>query len=234
MRNMLHSILPVKGFVYAASEVMWYIYLSESSILALVLHIHPPENGLFFCCWDVTKYVMCFLSLCVYVCVSTASLTAPANAQIVHSGAACNVKDDNISERIYTIKEGDTLVLQCIVKGHPRPQVSSPTTCWWAVTCTVHKCWSCYPQWLSLGEQVDSESLAQGHLSNKKWVCSGSEHGLAAIQDARLNQCIWVEHINWWTNRQIRPLQCLGLAYLDWGHIDNNMTCWFSCSQYGC
>uniref|UniRef100_A0A8D3A062 MAM domain-containing glycosylphosphatidylinositol anchor protein 1 n=1 Tax=Scophthalmus maximus TaxID=52904 RepID=A0A8D3A062_SCOMX len=52
------------------------------------------------------------------------SLTlSPANAQIVHSGAACNVKDDNISERIYTIKEGDTLVLQCIVKGHPRPQV---------------------------------------------------------------------------------------------------------------
>ncbi|TNN37425.1 MAM domain-containing glycosylphosphatidylinositol anchor protein 1 [Liparis tanakae] len=50
---------------------------------------------------------------------------APANAQIVHSGAACNVKDDNISERIYTIKEGDTLVLQCIVKGHPRPQSSS-------------------------------------------------------------------------------------------------------------
>uniref|UniRef100_A0A3Q2X4C2 MAM domain containing glycosylphosphatidylinositol anchor 1 n=1 Tax=Haplochromis burtoni TaxID=8153 RepID=A0A3Q2X4C2_HAPBU len=47
----------------------------------------------------------------------------PANAQIVHSGAACNVKDDNMSERIYTIKEGDTLVLQCIVKGHPRPQV---------------------------------------------------------------------------------------------------------------
>uniref|UniRef100_A0A8C5CBG1 MAM domain containing glycosylphosphatidylinositol anchor 1 n=1 Tax=Gadus morhua TaxID=8049 RepID=A0A8C5CBG1_GADMO len=47
----------------------------------------------------------------------------PANAQIIHSGAACNVKDDNISERIYTIKEGDTLVLQCIVKGHPRPPV---------------------------------------------------------------------------------------------------------------
>uniref|UniRef100_A0A668AYD9 MAM domain containing glycosylphosphatidylinositol anchor 1 n=1 Tax=Myripristis murdjan TaxID=586833 RepID=A0A668AYD9_9TELE len=64
---------------------------------------------------DVPKYVLWFLSLCV--CLS------PANAQIVHSGAACNVKEDNISERIYTIKEGDTLVLQCIVKGHPRPQV---------------------------------------------------------------------------------------------------------------
>lgn len=71
------------------------------------------------------------ISACVCVCVPMRSLTAPANAQIVHSGAACNVKDDNISERIYTIKEGDTLVLQCIVKGHPRPQVSSRTTCWW-------------------------------------------------------------------------------------------------------
>ncbi|XP_041927429.1 MAM domain-containing glycosylphosphatidylinositol anchor protein 1 [Alosa sapidissima] len=48
---------------------------------------------------------------------------APANAQIVHSGQACVVKEDNISERIYTIREGATLVLQCLVKGHPRPQV---------------------------------------------------------------------------------------------------------------
>ncbi|TST98578.1 MAM domain-containing glycosylphosphatidylinositol anchor protein 1 [Bagarius yarrelli] len=48
---------------------------------------------------------------------------APANAQIVHSGQACVVKEDNISERIYTIREGDTLVLQCLVKGHPQPQV---------------------------------------------------------------------------------------------------------------
>uniref|UniRef100_A0A668ANX9 MAM domain containing glycosylphosphatidylinositol anchor 1 n=1 Tax=Myripristis murdjan TaxID=586833 RepID=A0A668ANX9_9TELE len=63
------------------------------------------------------------MSLCLCVCVSMRAHTAPANAQIVHSGAACNVKEDNISERIYTIKEGDTLVLQCIVKGHPRPQV---------------------------------------------------------------------------------------------------------------
>ncbi|XP_057707315.1 MAM domain-containing glycosylphosphatidylinositol anchor protein 1 isoform X2 [Corythoichthys intestinalis] len=58
-----------------------------------------------------------------YPLVHGQGVYAQANAQIVHSGAACNVKDDNISERIYTIKEGDTLVLQCIVKGHPRPQV---------------------------------------------------------------------------------------------------------------
>uniref|UniRef100_A0A8C5EF30 MAM domain-containing glycosylphosphatidylinositol anchor protein 1-like n=1 Tax=Gouania willdenowi TaxID=441366 RepID=A0A8C5EF30_GOUWI len=64
-----------------------------------------------------------FLFSSVYHLASGQGVYAPANAQIVHSGAACNVKDDNISERIYTIKEGDTLVLQCIVKGHPRPQI---------------------------------------------------------------------------------------------------------------
>lgn len=49
---------------------------------------------------------------------------APAQAQIIHAGQACVVKEDNISERVYTIREGDTLVLQCLVTGHPRPQVS--------------------------------------------------------------------------------------------------------------
>lgn len=50
--------------------------------------------------------------------------TAPAQAQIIYAGQACVVKEDNISERVYTIREGDTLVLQCLVTGHPRPQVS--------------------------------------------------------------------------------------------------------------
>ncbi|XP_018120384.1 MAM domain-containing glycosylphosphatidylinositol anchor protein 1 isoform X2 [Xenopus laevis] len=48
---------------------------------------------------------------------------APAQAQIIHAGQACVVKEDNISERVYTIREGDILVLQCLVTGHPRPQV---------------------------------------------------------------------------------------------------------------
>ncbi|MBZ3880121.1 MAM domain-containing glycosylphosphatidylinositol anchor protein 1 [Sciurus carolinensis] len=48
---------------------------------------------------------------------------APAQAQIVHAGQACVVKEDNVSERVYTIREGDILVLQCLVTGHPRPQV---------------------------------------------------------------------------------------------------------------
>uniref|UniRef100_A0AAQ6AII5 MAM domain containing glycosylphosphatidylinositol anchor 1 n=1 Tax=Amphiprion ocellaris TaxID=80972 RepID=A0AAQ6AII5_AMPOC len=70
---------------------------------------HPQDNDLFLLQSVLLNMYSGFFSS-VFVC-------------IVHSGAACNVKDDNISERIYTIKEGDTLVLQCIVKGHPRPQV---------------------------------------------------------------------------------------------------------------
>lgn len=30
----------------------------------------------------------------------------------MHAGQACVVKEDNISERVYTIREGDTLMLQ--------------------------------------------------------------------------------------------------------------------------
>ncbi|CAH2256324.1 MAM domain-containing glycosylphosphatidylinositol anchor 1 [Pelobates cultripes] len=48
---------------------------------------------------------------------------AQPQAQIIHAGQACVVKEDNISERIYTIREGDIMVLQCLVTGHPRPQV---------------------------------------------------------------------------------------------------------------
>lgn len=92
---------------------------TESRVLSS-LHEHQRETCLFSCSRGVAKYIPCLLS--PFLCVR--SPTAPANAQIVHSGAACNVNDDNVSERIYTIKEGDTLVLQCIVKGHPRPQVS--------------------------------------------------------------------------------------------------------------
>uniref|UniRef100_A0A672ND15 MAM domain containing glycosylphosphatidylinositol anchor 1 n=1 Tax=Sinocyclocheilus grahami TaxID=75366 RepID=A0A672ND15_SINGR len=65
----------------------------------------------------------CLLFCKLIYSIRCSYLIAPANAQIVHSGQTCVVKEDNISERIYTIREGDTLVLQCLVKGHPRPQV---------------------------------------------------------------------------------------------------------------
>ncbi|XP_078458563.1 MAM domain-containing glycosylphosphatidylinositol anchor protein 2-like [Lampetra planeri] len=47
---------------------------------------------------------------------------SPPQARIVHSGQACNYNNEGYSERIYTIREGDTLELTCLVTGHPRPQ----------------------------------------------------------------------------------------------------------------
>lgn len=49
---------------------------------------------------------------------------APPTVRIVHSGLACNIEEERYSERVYTIREGETLELTCLVTGHPRPQVS--------------------------------------------------------------------------------------------------------------
>lgn len=51
-------------------------------------------------------------------------LAAPPTVRIVHSGLACNIEEERYSERVYTIREGETLELTCLVTGHPRPQVS--------------------------------------------------------------------------------------------------------------
>ncbi|XP_057208724.1 MAM domain-containing glycosylphosphatidylinositol anchor protein 2-like isoform X3 [Triplophysa rosa] len=48
---------------------------------------------------------------------------APPTVRIVHSGHACNVEEERFSERVYTIREGETLELTCLVTGHPRPQI---------------------------------------------------------------------------------------------------------------
>ncbi|XP_038154573.1 MAM domain-containing glycosylphosphatidylinositol anchor protein 2-like isoform X2 [Cyprinodon tularosa] len=48
---------------------------------------------------------------------------ASPTVRIVHAGQACNVEEEQYSERVYTIREGETLELQCLVTGHPRPQI---------------------------------------------------------------------------------------------------------------
>ncbi|XP_041827265.1 MAM domain-containing glycosylphosphatidylinositol anchor protein 2 [Melanotaenia boesemani] len=48
---------------------------------------------------------------------------ASPTVRIVHSGQTCNVEEEQYSERVYTIREGETLELQCLVTGHPRPQI---------------------------------------------------------------------------------------------------------------
>lgn len=48
---------------------------------------------------------------------------APPSVRIIHSGHACNIEEERYTERVYTIREGETLELTCLVSGHPRPQV---------------------------------------------------------------------------------------------------------------
>uniref|UniRef100_A0AAR2K2L7 MAM domain containing glycosylphosphatidylinositol anchor 2 n=1 Tax=Pygocentrus nattereri TaxID=42514 RepID=A0AAR2K2L7_PYGNA len=48
---------------------------------------------------------------------------APPTVRIVHSGHACNVEEERYTERVYTIREGETLELTCLVTGHPRPHI---------------------------------------------------------------------------------------------------------------
>ncbi|XP_054653024.1 MAM domain-containing glycosylphosphatidylinositol anchor protein 2 isoform X2 [Dunckerocampus dactyliophorus] len=48
---------------------------------------------------------------------------APPTVRIVHSGPACSVEEERHNERVYTIREGETLEVLCLVTGHPRPQV---------------------------------------------------------------------------------------------------------------
>ncbi|KAJ3607093.1 hypothetical protein NHX12_026607, partial [Muraenolepis orangiensis] len=47
----------------------------------------------------------------------------PPTVRIIHSGHACNVEEERHAERVYTIREGETLELSCLVTGHPRPQI---------------------------------------------------------------------------------------------------------------
>ncbi|TWW69051.1 MAM domain-containing glycosylphosphatidylinositol anchor protein 2 [Takifugu flavidus] len=54
-------------------------------------------------------------------CRSTGA-NAPPTVRIIHSGHACNVEEERYTERVYTIREGETLELTCLVTGHPRPQ----------------------------------------------------------------------------------------------------------------
>uniref|UniRef100_A0A6Q2XM62 MAM domain containing glycosylphosphatidylinositol anchor 2a n=1 Tax=Esox lucius TaxID=8010 RepID=A0A6Q2XM62_ESOLU len=50
-------------------------------------------------------------------------VVTPPTVRIVHSGHACNIEEEHYTERVYTIREGETLELACLVSGHPRPQI---------------------------------------------------------------------------------------------------------------
>lgn len=51
------------------------------------------------------------------------SSAAPPTVRILHPRQPCNLQEERYAERVFTIREGATLELQCLVTGHPRPQV---------------------------------------------------------------------------------------------------------------
>lgn len=77
--------------------------------------------------WMLIHFVLLFFPLS----------TAPPTVRIVHSGHACNVEEERYTERVYTIREGETLELTCLVTGHPRPQVRHSATDRMSISCRV-------------------------------------------------------------------------------------------------
>ncbi|XP_006793109.1 MAM domain-containing glycosylphosphatidylinositol anchor protein 2 isoform X6 [Neolamprologus brichardi] len=71
---------------------------------------------------DLTICVLGLLALIVDG-IRCQGVYAPPTVRIIHSGHACNVEEERHTERVYTIREGETLELTCLVTGHPRPQI---------------------------------------------------------------------------------------------------------------
>lgn len=102
----------------------------------------------------------CVMRKCENVAfLSRVSPTAPPAVRIVHSGQGCNVEEERYSERVFTIREGGTLELQCLVTGHPRPQVHKNLH-----ACThVHSLSRSLARPPFLSPSLSQSSLAAGH-----------------------------------------------------------------------
>ncbi|XP_067894990.1 MAM domain-containing glycosylphosphatidylinositol anchor protein 2 isoform X3 [Heterodontus francisci] len=68
-------------------------------------------------------YLLLWLLPVVLEGISGQGVYAPPTVSIMHSGQACNIEEERYTERVYTIREGETLELACLVSGHPRPQI---------------------------------------------------------------------------------------------------------------
>lgn len=82
--------------------------------------VRQPLNQYTICCAKLLIHLEMARMLTHFVFFPSA---APPSVRIIHSGHACNVEEERHTERVYTIREGETLELTCLVTGHPRPQV---------------------------------------------------------------------------------------------------------------
>ncbi|XP_038632257.1 MAM domain-containing glycosylphosphatidylinositol anchor protein 2 isoform X2 [Scyliorhinus canicula] len=68
-------------------------------------------------------YLLLWLLTVLLEGIAAQGVYAPPTVSIMHSGQACNIEEERYTERVYTIREGETLELACLVRGHPRPQI---------------------------------------------------------------------------------------------------------------
>ncbi|XP_072347129.1 MAM domain-containing glycosylphosphatidylinositol anchor protein 2 isoform X2 [Scyliorhinus torazame] len=68
-------------------------------------------------------YLLLWLLTVLLEGIAAQGVYAPPTVSIMHSGQACNIEEERYTERVYTIREGETLELTCLVRGHPRPQI---------------------------------------------------------------------------------------------------------------
>ncbi|XP_077906301.1 MAM domain-containing glycosylphosphatidylinositol anchor protein 2 isoform X4 [Ictidomys tridecemlineatus] len=86
--------------------------------------LHPPWAGYVHVHVKMDLvYGLVWLLTVLLEGISGQGVYAPPTVRIVHSGLACNIEEERYSERVYTIREGETLELTCLVTGHPRPQI---------------------------------------------------------------------------------------------------------------
>ncbi|XP_026196154.1 MAM domain-containing glycosylphosphatidylinositol anchor protein 2 isoform X2 [Anabas testudineus] len=100
---------------------------------------------------------------------------APPTAQIVPSGQGCNVEEDRYTERVHTIREGDTLELQCLFTGHPRPQIR------WTKAGASDRLNESYQH----NETLRIENISR-HQGGRYYCKAENRHGVPAIRSIRV------------------------------------------------
>ncbi|XP_061676951.1 MAM domain-containing glycosylphosphatidylinositol anchor protein 2 isoform X2 [Syngnathoides biaculeatus] len=124
------------------------------------------------------------LALVMWLCggfvpgVHAQGVYAPPTVRIVHSGPACDVEEERHSERVYTIREGETLELVCLVTGHPRPQVH------W--TKTAGGSWERHGDSWAQKDTLKIESI-QRHQGGRYYCKADNGIGTPAIRSIRVD-----------------------------------------------
>ncbi|XP_055361569.1 MAM domain-containing glycosylphosphatidylinositol anchor protein 2 isoform X2 [Betta splendens] len=100
---------------------------------------------------------------------------APPTVHILPSAQGCAVEEERDAERVYTVREGDTLELQCLFTGHPRPQIR-----WTKAGATDH-----LNDLYLHNETLRIENISR-HQGGRYYCKAENRHGVPAIRSIRV------------------------------------------------